>query len=556
MRVESLSALSSQLPDLVAFNQRIRDRIDPWLARKWVRRLGYVLLGGFVLFSAMWLYFASGLPSSDKLLAYQPSLPTNVRGYDGTPVQTFARERRVELSYDEYPPMVVNAFISAEDKTFFSHGGIDYPGLVGAVFDFTTKTATGGGRARGGSTITQQVAKYLLQDSSYSIGRKAKEAILAFRLESTLSKQQILEIYLNSIFLGRNAYGIQAASRAYFDKDVNELTLPEAAYLAVLPKAPSNYDPVRATQKALDRRNYVLREMFRNGYITEAQWKSAAATPLGTIRYGSNEKFRQQGGYFMEEVRRTLLKNYGDNANDGPNSVYAGGLWVRTSMNPVMQDAAANALREGLARFDGGRGWRDLGLSVDLSGDWAGQLDRAPVGTGFADWKKAVVLSKDSAQATIGFTNGSTGSLPRSVADMPKRGGGGTAFENLRPGMIIIVKQLGTNSYALRSIPEVGGGFLAEEVRTGRVLAMQGGFDVIGSSYNRATQALRQPGSAFKPIVYEAALENGMSPASIIMDAPFCTSQGPGLPQKCFVNFDRRYAGPRRCAGASSSRAT
>ncbi|NUS99671.1 MAG: PBP1A family penicillin-binding protein [Sphingomonas sp.] len=545
MRFDRLNASQLSLPDLVDFNRRVRERTDPWLAKKWVQRVGIVFLAGFILFSAMWLYFASGLPSSEKLLAYQPSLPTNVRGYDGTPVQTFARERRVELAYDEYPPMVVQAFISAEDKTFFSHGGIDYPGLVGAVFDFTTKTATGGGRARGGSTITQQVAKYLLQDSSYSIGRKAREAILAFRLESTLTKQQILELYLNSIFLGRNAYGVQAASRAYFDKDVNELTLPEAAYLAVLPKAPSNYDPVRATQKALTRRNYVLREMESNGYITAAQRDAAAAAPLGTIRYGSNEKFRQQGGYFMEEVRRTILKSYGEKANDGPNSLYEGGLWVRTSMNPIMQDAAANALREGLAKFDGGRGWRDLEKSVDLNGDWAAELDRTPIGTGFADWKKAVVLSKDSAQATIGFTNGSTGSLPRSVAEMPRRGGGGNAFENLRPGMIIIVKQLGSSTYALRSIPEIGGGFLVEEVRTGRVLAMQGGFDVVGSDFNRATQAKRQPGSAFKPIVYETALENGMSPASIIMDAPFCTSQGPGLPQKCFVNFDRKYAGPK-----------
>ena len=545
MRSERLSASSSQLPDLVAFNARIRERIDPLLDRKWVRRALYVLVAGFVLFAGMWLYFASGLPSSEKLLAYQPSLPTNVRGYDGTPVQTFARERRVELSYEELPPVLVNAFISAEDKTFFSHGGLDYPGLVGAVFDFTAKTATGGGRARGGSTITQQVAKYLLQDSSYSIGRKAREAILAFRLESTLSKQQILEIYLNSIFLGRNAYGVQAASRAYFDKDVNELTLPEVAYLAVLPKAPSNYDPVRATQRALDRRNYVLREMESNGYITADQRAAAASTALGTIRYGSNEKFRQQGGYFMEEVRRTLIKEYGEKAEDGPNSVYAGGLWVRSSMNPVMQDAAANALREGLAKFDGGRGWRDLGKSVDLSGDWAAELDRTPIGTGFPDWKKAVVLSKDSSQASIGFTNGSTGMLPRSVAEMPKRGGGGTAFQNLRPGMIIVVKQLGATSYALRSIPEIGGGFLAEEVRTGRILAMQGGFDVLGSDFNRATQAQRQPGSAFKPIVYEAALENGMTPASIILDAPFCVWQGAGLGNKCFVNFDRRYAGAK-----------
>jgi penicillin-binding protein 1A len=544
MRFDSLRAPGFPLPDLVAFNNRVHERIDPIFRRRWVRWLAIAFAAGFVLFAGMWIYFARTIPSSESLLAYQPALPTNVRGYDGNPVQTFARERRVELGYNEYPPMVVQAFISAEDKTFFTHGGIDYPGLVGAIFDFTTKTATGGGRARGGSTITQQVAKHLLQDSSYSIGRKAREAILAFRLESTLSKERILEIYLNSIFLGRNAYGVQAASRAYFDKDVTDLTLPEAAYLAVLPKAPSNYDPVRATKRALNRRNYVLREMYNNGYITEAAWRSAAATPLGTIRYGSNEKFRQQGGYFMEEVRRTLLKNYGEKSEDGPNSVYAGGLWVRTSMNPLMQDAAANALREGLAKFDGGRGWRDTGLSVDLGQDWAGQLDRAPVGTGFADWNKAVVLAKGADSASIGFSNGSTGTLSRSNASMPKRGGGGSAFENLRPGMVIIVKKEGSN-YAIRSIPEVGGGFVAEEVHTGRVLAMQGGFDVVGSSYNRATQALRQPGSAFKPVVYETALENGFSPASIVVDAPFCTPQGPGLPDKCFVNFDKRYAGPK-----------
>jgi len=544
MRFERLRAPGFQLPDLVAFNRRILDRVGPWFERRWVRWIGIVLVAGFVLFAGMWVYFARTIPSSESLLAYQPALPTNVRGYEGSPVQTFARERRVELAYEEYPSMLVQAFISAEDKTFFRHGGIDYPGLIQAVFNYTIHVGRGG-RVPGGSTITQQVAKHLLHDSSYSVGRKAREAILAFRLESTLSKERILEIYLNSIFLGRNSYGVQAASRAYFDKDVDELTLPEAAYLAVLPKAPSNYDPVRATERALNRRNYVLREMHSNGYITEAAWRAAAATPLGTIRYGSNEKFRQQGGYFMEEVRRTLLKSFGEKASDGPNSVYAGGLWVRASMNPVMQDAAANALREGLAKFDGGRGWRDTGLTVDLDKDWAGQLDRAPIGTGFPDWHKAVVLSKGSDSASLGFTNGSTGVLPRSNAMMPKRGGGGTAFDNLRPGMIVIVKKEGANSYAIRSIPEVGGGFVVEEVHTGRVLAMQGGFDVIGSSYNRATQALRQPGSAFKPIVYETALENGFSPASIVVDAPFCTPQGPGLPDKCFVNFDKRYAGPK-----------
>ncbi len=533
------------LPDLVAFNQRVHARVDPWWEKRNVRRATWTGLGLFTLFAGVWIYFATGLPTSQSLLAYQPPLPSNVRGYDGNPVQTFARERRVELAYDEFPPLVLNAFIAAEDKTFFRHGGIDYLGLLGAVGDYAAKTVTGGGRARGGSTITQQVAKYLLKDSSYNIGRKIREAILAFRLESALSKEQILELYLNSIFLGRNAYGVQAASRAYFDKDVTELTLPEAAYLAVLPKAPANYDPVRATQRALDRRNYVLREMHSNGFITDAQWKSAAATPLGTIRYGSNEKFRQQGGYFMEEVRRELIKKFGEDAEDGPNSLYAGGLWVRSSMDPKMQDAAAQALRDGLANFDGGRGWRDLGKSVDVNGDWAGELDRAPVGVGFPNWRKAVVLSKSGGEAVIGFSNGTKAPLPASQASMPNRAGGGPAFNSLRPGMVIVVKALDGGGYGLRSIPEVSGGMLAQEVHTGRVLAMQGGFDVIGSSYNRATQALRQPGSAFKPIVYVTALENGMTPASILLDAPFCVWQGAGLGNKCFVNFDRSYSGAK-----------
>jgi len=545
MKFERLSPPQVPLPDLVDFNRRVRERVGPWFQRRWVKRLAIAGAAAFALFTGVWLYFATGLPSAQTLLAYQPPLPTNVRGYNGDPIQTFARERRVNLAYDEYPKVVVEAFISAEDKTFFEHGGIDYPGLLGAVGDYAVKTITGGGRARGGSTITQQVAKYLLQDSSYNIGRKIREAILAFRLESTLSKEQILELYLNSIFLGRNAYGVQAASRAYFDKDIDDLTLPEAAYLAVLPKAPANYDPVRATERALERRNYVLREMYGNGYITEAQWRSAAATPLGTIRYGAGEQVRDMGGYFMEEVRRQLLARFGETAENGPNSVYAGGLWVRSSADPLMQSEAANALREGLATFDGGRGWRDLELSIDISGDWAGLLDRTPVGTGFPDWRKAAVLSKDSNSAEIGFANGRTATLPSSAALQPKRGGGGTAFSNLRPGMIIVVKDMGDGNFVLRSIPEISGGMVVEEVQTGRVLAMQGGFDVIGSSYNRATQALRQPGSAFKPIVYATALENGMTPASIIVDAPFCVWQGAGLGNKCFVNFDRRYAGPK-----------
>ncbi|MEQ7873268.1 transglycosylase domain-containing protein [Sphingomonas sp. ASV193] len=532
--------------DLVAFNTRVHDRLAPYFQRRWVRRSAWGLGGLFLLFACLWIWIASGLPSSEKLLAYQPPLPTNVRGYDGDPVGTFARERRVELSYNEYPPLVVHAFISAEDKNFFSHSGIDIGGLASAVFDYSLKKATGGGRARGGSTITQQVAKYLLQDNSYNVGRKAREAVLAFRLESTLTKQQILELYLNSIFLGRNAYGVQSAARAYFDKDVQDLTLPEAAYLAVLPKAPSNYDPLRATAKALGRRNYVLNEMLANGYITKQQHDEAEATPLGTIRYGAGVHFRDQGGYYLDWVRRLLIanKDFGENADAGPNSVYAGGLWVRTSMNPVMQDAAADALREGLATFDGGKGWRETGLTVDPTGDWRAQLSNLALGTGFPDWTKAAVLSKGGGQATIGLPDGSTGTLAASAAVQPKRGVGGAAFDYLKPGMVIVVKRMGGDSYALRSIPEIGGAFLAEEVHTGRVLAMQGGFDVIGSSYNRAMQAERQPGSAFKPVVYTTALENGMTPASIIVDGPFCVWQGAALGNKCFKNFEKGGGGP------------
>ena len=530
---------------LMRWHARAAERLTGLWGRKWVRRAVYLLLMLYILFILVWVAFASSLPSSRTLLAYRPGLPTNIRGYDGQPIQTFARERRVDLDYKEIPPVVVQAFISAEDKTFFTHGGIDYPGLAGAVFDYSVKKATGGSRARGGSTITQQVAKGLLQDNSYNVGRKIREAILAFRLENVLSKPQILEFYLNQIFLGRNAYGVQAAARAYFDKDIADLSLPEAAYLAVLPKAPTNYDPDRATAKATARRNYVLREMAANGYISEMQRSEATALGLGTIRYGSNDKFRQQPGYFTEEVRRDIIRRFGEDKDAGANSLYSGGLWVRTSMQPVMQDAAAAALREGLAQFDGGRGWRDTGLAIPTDGNWAAELQGVPLGTGFPDWFKAVVLDKSGGQARIGLPDGSEGFVNSGNAQQPKRGVGGAAFAYLKRGMVIIVKQVSGRDYALRSIPEIGGAFLAEEVRTGRVLAMQGGFDAIGSSYNRATQALRQPGSTFKPIVYETALENGMTPASIVLDAPFCVWQGAGLGNKCFKNFDAGYAGPK-----------
>jgi penicillin-binding protein 1A len=511
-------------------------------SRRWVRILAYLAAIPVILYCLLWLLFARDLPSAESLLTYQPPLPTNVRDINGEPIQTFARERRVELSYDEFPQQLIDAFTSAEDKTFFSHGGIDYPGLVGAVGDYVSKVGSGE-RARGGSTITQQVAKNLLLGDEYSVTRKIKEAFLARRIESVLTKQQILELYLNQIFLGRNAYGVQAAARAYFDKDVADLSLPEIAYLAVLPKAPNNYDPNRHTQRALDRRNWVLAEMERNGKISAAQRAEAQAQPLGTLRFARNS-VRNMGGYFIEEVRRTLMERYGSETEKGPNGVYTGGLWVRTSMDVPKQKAAENALRDGLVRYDRGRGWRDPGLSVDVSGDWAGQLARAPIGVGYDDWRAAVVLDKSAGAATIGFSDGSRATLPASAASMPKRGTSTAAFNFFRPGMIIVVKQEGT-SYSLRSIPEVRGAMVVEEVATGRVLALHGGFDARGDDFNRATQAQRQPGSTFKPIVYSAALDNGMTPASIIIDGPFCVWQGAGLGQKCFRNFSGGNAGPQ-----------
>jgi penicillin-binding protein 1A len=530
--------------------RRVSGRLDAFLAfvrqawrKRWVKIAAVLLSLPFIAYAILWLIFARGLPSAESLLNYEPVLPTYVRDVDGEPVQTFARERRVQLAYEEYPRNLVNAFLAAEDRTFFQHGGIDYPGLIGAVFDYVTKAGTGE-RAVGGSTITQQVAKIFFTGNEYSVTRKIREGFLARRIESALSKEQILELYLNQIFLGRNAYGVQAAARAYFDKDVAQLTLAQSAYLAVLPKSPSNYDPVRRPERALARRNWVLGEMARNGFITAAQRDAAISEPLGTVR-GATQSVRNVGGYFMEEVRRNLIARYGETAAPGrPNSVYAGGLWVRSSYNPQMQAAAETALRDGLARYERGRGWRDPGLTVDLARDWRSQLAIAPLGPGYPAWRAAVVLSTEDGAATIGLTDGSTGTLPAALASMPRRGTGGSAFDALRPGAVIAVEREGEAGtvWALRSIPEVSGGMVVEEVGSGRILAMQGGWDVRGSDFNRATQALRQPGSTFKPIVYSAALDNGMTPASIVIDGPFCANQGTPT-QKCFRNFSGGYAG-------------
>ena len=509
-------------------------------ARRWVRVLGILAGTGLLAFLALWIAISRDLPSVDSLRAYEPPLPTNVRASDGTPVHSYARERRVELSFAEYPPLLVRAFLAAEDRTFFEHGGVDYPGIVGALIT----NMRNDGRPVGASTITQQVAKNLLLTNEVSYIRKAREAILAYKIEDALTKQQILELYLNQIALGRQAFGVAAAANAYFDKDLSQLTLAQMAYLAILPKGPSNYDPVRNPQRAIDRRNWVLGEMLRNGFISQSQRDAAVSQPLGTVGR-QTPAFERVGGYFVEEVRRQLIDRFGETAEAGPYSVYSGGLWVRTSFEPRLQRFAADALRDGLVRFDGSRGWTGPMKQVEITGErWQQALLNTNLALDYKDWRAAIVIALDGSAARLGFADGREGSLPRWGAAMPVRGVGGTAFAALKAGDIIAVAPAGGGAFALRSIPRVSGGFVVQEPATGRVLAMQGGFDQRIQSFNRATQALRQPGSTIKPIVYSAALANGMTPASIIIDGPFCVYQGARLGQKCFRNFDRGGGGP------------
>ncbi|CAN5149590.1 penicillin-binding protein 1A [soil metagenome] len=518
------------------------ERLRSLWSGKVARRLLYGAGGLIVAVVAFWAIFARDLPDAAALLTYEPPLPTIVRDTNGQPIHSYARERRVQLQYSDFPPQLIAAYLSAEDKTFFEHHGVDFPGFAGAVVDYVTKIGSGR-RAKGGSTITQQVAKNLLIGDAYSPTRKIKEMILAWRIEDALTKQQILELYLNQIFLGRNAYGVQAAARAYFDKDVADLTLPEMGYLAILPKGPANYRPETegGMSRALERRNWVIGEMERNGYITPAQRDAATAQPLGAVNQRT-DGYKNVGGYYMEEVRRRLIAKFGETATTGPNSIYAGGLWVRTPLDPFMQGQATKALRAGLLRYDAGHGWSGPIATIDPGQNWSSQLATSNKSVDYEDWQIAVVLSKSYDSATIGLRGGRTGTLPATAAQMPYRAAGTTAFVAMKPGDLIVVKPNGS-TFALRNIPAVSGGMMIENVHNGRVYAMQGGFDANLSSYNRVTQAMRQPGSTIKPFVYSAALDNGMTPASIVIDGPFCVFQSARLGQKCFRNFDSRGGG-------------
>ena len=498
---------------------RLREalRNHPWLRRGLV-----AALLGLLALAIGWAILARNLPDAETLLDYEPPLPSVVRGIDGAIIHSYARERRVQLQFQDLPPQLLNAYTSAEDKTFWTHGGIDIGGFTGAVIDYASKLGSGE-RAVGGSTITQQVAKNILVGNEYSVTRKLKEMILASRIEGVLSKEEIITLYLNEIALGRRSFGVQAAARAYFDRDVGDLSLPQMAFLAILPKAPESYSRAANADVALERRNWVLDEMADNGHITPEQAAAAKATPLGLIA-NRGQAQSADAGYFLEEVRRQLIERYGEQAEDGPHSVYAGGLWVRTSLDTDLQAAAQKALRAGMLRYHGSKGWTGPIATLDLDeGSWQGQLASSYISINYQDWRVGVVTQRSGASARIGFADGEEAAL----TGLP---------DALKAGDVIVASPSG-GSWRVRSVPEVSGGFVAQNPNTGRVLAMQGGFDPRLSDFNRATQALRQPGSTIKPFVYATGLDNGMTPATLVPDRQYCYYQGANLGEKCFTNF-------------------
>ncbi len=485
------------------------------------------------------------LPGVDALKNYNPPVTTRVYAGDGTILGEYARERRIFVPVEFVPKLVVEAFLSAEDKNFFRHPGIDPMGIARAAVKDVFNIVRGK-RLEGASTITQQVAKNFLLTNQRKFSRKLREAILAIRIDSTYSKDKILELYLNEIYLGQNSYGIGAATLNYFGKSLDQLSIAEVAFLAALPKAPSNYDPRFRKAAAVGRRNWVIEQMRENGYITREQAAQAKAEDLvtGSRALGSQT---EDADYFVEDVRRKLYAKY------GADKLYDGGLQVRSTLDTRLQNLAVNALRMGLVRYDHRHGWRGTKNSIDITGDWKSALSAIKNTSGIDTWRVAVVLGFDKAKTTdIGFTDGSHGKIPlaslawarkpnpdASVGPSPT-----SPAEVYKPGNVIYVEKTeGKDNYGLRQIPKVNGAIVVMDPHTGRVLAMSGGFSYPSSEFNRASQAMRQPGSAFKPFVYATALENGYTPVSKILDAPVEMYQGPGLPMWRPENYEKSFIG-------------
>jgi penicillin-binding protein 1A len=524
---------------------------------RWILYLSSLLLvlGAAGVGGVVWVLYTygQGLPEYSQLADYEPPVVTRVHGGDGRLLAEYATERRVFVPITAMPKRIIKAFLSAEDKNFYSHPGIDFLSLAAAVVD-NVRNFSSNRRPRGASTITQQVAKNFLLTNEVSIERKVKEAILAFRIERTLSKDRILELYLNEIYLGFGSYGVAAAALNYFDKSLGDLTIAEAAFLAALPKAPNNYHPIRRRKAAVSRRNWVIEQMARNRFIAAAQAAEAKAVPL-LVEARSATEF-VEAAYFTEEVRRDLMKRFGEKG------VYGGGLSVRTTIDPRLQRIADNALRAGLMEYDRRHGWRGPVNRIPVVAGWGDALKDLEQPAGMpATWRMALVLVVERGQARIGFVDGGLGVIPlaelRWARPWRKDQGIGPKVKRtsdvFAKGDVILVEPVTENAKAepyptgthgLRQIPDVAGAMLAMDPHTGRVLAMSGGWDYEMSEFNRATQAHRQPGSAFKPFVYLAALDQGFTPATRILDAPFVIDQGGGLGKWKPANYTKKFYGP------------
>jgi penicillin-binding protein 1A len=522
-----------------------------------LRFLGFLFAAGTILFvvgvagaaGLLW-HFSKDLPDYSQLQDYEPPVMTRVHAADGSLLGEYARERRLYIPIQAVPKLVISGFLAAEDKNFYEHGGLDFTGIARAGVNYLQNFGSSR-RPQGASTITQQVAKNFLLTNEVSLARKAKEALLALKIERTYSKDKILELYLNEIYLGLGAYGIAAASLVYFDKSVNELTIPEVAYLASLPKAPNNYHPFRFRERAMERRNWVIDRMAESGFIKAADADKAKKTGLGVSQKPSvGHTFAAE--YFTEEVRRELNERYGEK------KLYEGGLSVRTSLDTKYQVMARKALTDGLVKFDEAQGWRGPVTKADISGDWGTKLADVKALADIAPWRMAVVLEVGDTTARIGLQPGreaggyiskerTIGIIPLDGVKWAKTSGKAPTkvSQVLNPGDVIYVEAAKTEGqYVLHQIPEVSGAMVVQDPWTGRVLAMVGGFSYDQSQFNRATQALRQPGSSFKPIVYAAALDNGYTPSTVVLDAPLEIDQGPGIGVWKPENYEGKFYGP------------
>jgi len=503
---------------------------ERWVAIAGVAVLSMIAVAGFaVAIYAAWLFH--DMPDAGDLADYRPPTATRAYAWDGTLIGEFSRERRIYVPYDQMPPHMVQAFMAAEDRNFFRHGGVDAMGLTRAMMK-NVLNAVQGRRLEGGSTITQQVAKNVLLTSDATIGRKFKEAVLAQRLEKALSKEQILELYLNEIWLGYRSYGVGAAAYNYFGKSINDLTLAEAAYLAALPKGPQNYHPLRRKAAAIARRNWVLGEMADLGWVTREAAEAAMREDLVVQEAPTRAKYRD-ADYFVEEVRRRGLSTLGDRLNEG-------GYYMRTTLDPRLQTAARMALMDGLEQYDRRHGWRGAWGKVEIAPGWQAVALKQSAPAERRRWRAAVVTEASGGAVRVEVAeSGAAGPLASQDVSWARAGKG------LVVGDLVFVEPPGEDGgpFRLKQVPQVNGALVAIEPYSGRVLAMVGGYSFSLSSFNRATQAMRQPGSAFKPIVYAAALENGYTPASTVMDSRI-TLQGAREGEEWRPeNYNRRYYG-------------